>query len=378
MSDRLFPLGEPVSEEDIVGREEFLNSLEMRLANGQNIMLAGPRRIGKTSLALQAIRRLKSKGYYVAFVDLFRLSSKQEFAQVMINACLANRSGITKTVSTLKDGLKKIAGTAKLRAKMQDLDIEFALDLMDKEIKADELLHYAFQLPDKLSKKDNKKLIVVFDEFQEVIRIAGEDILKVMRSYFQMQEKVTYLFLGSKEGLMNTIFGDKKQAFYRFATMLPIPPITNDAWEKYIRRKFEDNKIMLNSMSIDELLRLSGGHPQDTMLLCNEIYYVMLESRANQLTIDFVKMGYKRALLTLSAIFDAILDELGKFPNVMLVLVSLAKGRRIYSLNKHPQEIKNAIDLLAKKAIIEKTERGKYKFVEPMFQDYLLNKIEVF
>jgi len=199
-----------------------------------------------------------------------------------------------------------------------------------------------------------------------------------MRSYFQMQEKVTYLFLGSKEGIMSTIFGDKKQAFYRFATMLPIPPISNEAWEKYISRKFEDNKITVTNMSISELLKLSGGHPQDTMLLCNEIYYAMLEAGANRLTVDFVKIGYKRALLTLSTIFDELLDELRKFPNVMPVLRSLAKGDRIYSLNKHPQEIKNAVDILLKKAIIEKIDRGKYQFVEPMFQDYLLNKIEVF
>jgi len=124
-------------------------------------------------------------------VDLFRLASKQELAQAIINACLANRSGISKTTAALKDGLKRITGTAKLTAKMQDLDIEFALDLINKKNKEDELLNYAFQLPETIAKKDKKKLILVFDEFQEVIRIAGEDILKVMRSYFQVQENVT-------------------------------------------------------------------------------------------------------------------------------------------------------------------------------------------
>ncbi|WP_053006276.1 hypothetical protein [Desulfosporosinus acididurans] len=77
---------------------------------------------------------------------------------------------------------------------------------------------------------NKKHMILVFDEFQEVIRIAGEDALKVMRSYFQAHQNVAYLFLGSKEGMMNTIFGDKRQAFYRFATILPIPSIPSEAW----------------------------------------------------------------------------------------------------------------------------------------------------
>ena len=56
MPGKLFPLGGPVSEKDIVDREDFLVSLETRLSEGQSIMLAGPRRIGKTSLALEVLR----------------------------------------------------------------------------------------------------------------------------------------------------------------------------------------------------------------------------------------------------------------------------------------------------------------------------------
>jgi len=36
-----------VSEDDIIDRELFLEGLTRRLSDGQNILLAGPRRIGK-------------------------------------------------------------------------------------------------------------------------------------------------------------------------------------------------------------------------------------------------------------------------------------------------------------------------------------------
>lgn len=377
MPGRLFPLGGPVSEKDIVDREDFLVSLGTRLLEGQSIMLAGPRRIGKTSLALEVLRRLKAKGIYVAFVDLFRYNTKKELSLAIIDACLKNRSGISKTTTALKDGLKKITGGAKLTATVQDLEVAFGFPSENRS--DDELFNYALQLPEILAKRDKKHIVLVFDEFQEVIRIAGEDALKVMRSYFQMQEGVAYLFLGSKEGMMNTIFGDKRQAFYRFATILPIPPIPTEAWKEYLSRKFLEQKIAVNDRSLSEIIYFSGGHPQDTMLLCSEVYYALLEAGEGKLTLDFVRTGYTRALLTLSPVFDELLDELGKTTNVRHVMTSIAKGLRIYSgHNSNPNEIKRAVDILIEKAVIEKSSRGSYYFVEPMLKNYLINKIDIY
>jgi hypothetical protein len=377
MPGGLFPLGGPVSKKDIVDREDFLVSLGTRLSEGQSIMLAGPRRIGKTSLALEVLRRLKTKDSYVAFVDLFRYNTKRELALAIIDACLENRSGISKTTAALKDGLKRITGGAKLTAKVQDLEVAFGLPSESRS--DDELFNYALQLPEILAKRDKKHIVLVFDEFQEVIRIAGEDTLKVMRSYFQMQEGVAYLFLGSKEGMMNTIFGDKRQAFYRFATILPIPPIPTEAWKEYFSRKFLEQKIVVNDRSFSEILDFSGGHPQDTMLLCSEVYYALLEAGEDKLTLDFVRTGYNRALLTLSPVFDELLDELGKTTNVRHVLTCIIKGLRIYSgHNSNPNEIKRAVDTLIAKAVIEKSSRGSYYFVEPMLKNYLINKIDIY
>jgi hypothetical protein len=377
MPGRLFPLGGPVSEKDIVDREDFLVSLGTRLSEDHSIMLAGPRRIGKTSLALEVLRRLKIKDNYVAFVDLFRYNTKRELALAIIDACLENRSGISRTTVAMKEGLKKITGAAKLTAKVQDLEVAFGLPGESRS--DDELLTYALQLPEILAKKDKKHIVVVFDEFQEIIRIAGEDILKVMRSYFQRQEGVAYLFLGSKEGMMNTIFADKRQAFYRFATILPIPPIPTEAWKEYLSRKFLEKRIAVNDSSISEILVFSGGHPQDTMLLCSEVYYALLEAGEENLTLDFVRTGYTRALLTLSPVFDELLDELGKTTNIRHVLIGLAKGSHVYSGYKgNPNEIKRAIDMLLEKAVIIKYDRGSYYFVEPMLKDYLIDKINVY
>lgn len=53
----------------------------------------------------------------------FVITQKENYP--IINDCLENRSGISKTTTALKDGLKKITGSANLTAKLQDLEVAF-------------------------------------------------------------------------------------------------------------------------------------------------------------------------------------------------------------------------------------------------------------
>ncbi|MHB1651872.1 MAG: AAA family ATPase, partial [Desulfitobacteriaceae bacterium] len=313
---------------------------------------------------------LKKKGLYVAAIDFFRVSTKRELATAIIDACLENRTGIQKTLDALKGGIKTVTNATKLAMKLKGL--EFSLTLPGKETSDDLLLSYALDLPEKLAIVDKKQIIVVFDEFQDAARIVGDEVFKLMRSHFQVHTKANYLFLGSKEGVMNNIFGGPDQAFYRFATILPLPPISSLAWSEYIEKKFEERGIRCNDQAIREIIKISGGHPQDTMLVCSETYYLLLETGEKRLAIDSVQLGTTRALASLTPVFDGILDELGAAKRI---LTRLIQKLSIYEKGSHPTETKRMIDRLISKGIIEKTDRGTYVFVEPMLKEYLLKNI---
>lgn len=370
MPNTLFPLGGPVPENDIVDRENFLKSIQTRLSDGQNIMLTGPRRIGKTSLALETLRQLKKNGFYGASIDFFRLSTKRELATAIIDACLENRTGIQKTMEALKGGIKTVTSATKLAMKLKGL--EFSLTLPNKETSDDYLLSYALDLPEKLALADKKQIVVVFDEFQDASRIVGDSVFKIMRSHFQVHMKANYLFLGSKEGIMNNIFAGPEQAFYRFATILPLPPITVSAWTKYIRDKFEGQGILCKDRIVEEIIRTTGGHPQDTMLVCSETYYLLLETGEKSLSVEAIQLGTTRALAALTPVFDGILDELGSSKRI---LTRVIQNLSVYEKGTHPNEIKRMIDNLINKGIIEKAERGNYIFVEPLLKEYLIRNM---
>lgn len=369
MPGKMFPIGGPVSDQDIVDREEFISSLKTRLADGQSIVLAGPRRIGKTSLAHEILRRMKKEGFYTASVDFFRLSDRLEFATALINACLENRTGVKRTLEALRDRAKAVVGAARMAVKIEDLELNFGFSHGEPD--ENTILNRALELPEILAERDDRPMVVLFDEFQDAAHVAGEDIYKKMRSYFQHHKRVSYLFLGSKEGMMKTLFGNRREAFYRFAVILPIPSIPEDAWVDYITKKFAGQNIEIDHETAREIVRKTGGHPQNTMLVCSEIYYALLETEKNHITPGIMRTGFDRALLRLSQVYDETLDELGRRPYVRQVLKRIATGNKVYTQKANPNEIKRAVDYLLEKGVLEKYGRGSYGFVEPLFREYV-------
>src|SRR6266567_588356 len=92
-SDRLWPTS-IVPAEDLVGREPVIADIVARLRSGRSVMLAGPRRLGKTSVAEEVLRRLAEAGAVTASLDFFALTSKSEVADSLARQLLAHSHGL--------------------------------------------------------------------------------------------------------------------------------------------------------------------------------------------------------------------------------------------------------------------------------------------
>ncbi|MFZ5898028.1 MAG: ATP-binding protein, partial [Bacillota bacterium] len=69
--------------------------------------------------------------------------------------------------------------------------------------------------------------------------------------------------------------------------------------------------------------------------------------------------------------FTEILDELGKSAHMREVICRLAADSRPYKSGIHPSSVARTLDRMVEKGVIEKVTRGQYRFVEPMFKDYV-------
>ncbi len=76
----IFPAGRPVVGNLLIGRDALLDELGNILTIGQSVVLIAPRRYGKTSVALEILKRFKNKAYFIADIDIFDVTDKRHLA----------------------------------------------------------------------------------------------------------------------------------------------------------------------------------------------------------------------------------------------------------------------------------------------------------
>ena len=359
---------------DLVGRETYIRRIGERLWDGNHVLLAGPRRIGKTSIILEVLRRLHRRGALTAYVDCLGATDVRGLGERLVDALLENVSGAERSF----EHAKAIAAGVRPSVKVKYEHVEIALDLA-REKNDQRFFDGALDLPRTLAARTGKRVIVVFDEFQAAGRL-GPRVFDVMRSRFQAQRGVAYAFLGSEEGILEQLFSEKGRAFYRFAVPIDLADagghrfgIAPDDWLEYIREKFAQKKITIDDASVDRMLDATGGHPQDTMQLCAALYYLMRDSGARVVSAEHVAVAYEQALRELERPFALHWTELAGGKYLQQVAKRIAHGAVLYAAESGiPRpEVLRALEALRARGLVTRLGRGKYDFVEPMFGEYV-------
>src|SRR4029078_11764380 len=97
-----FPVGGPVPSSDLVGREAYIRRITERLTDGNHVLLAGPRRIGKNSLILEVLRRLRRKGALTAYVDCLGATDIRGLGERLVDALLPDVSRAERSFADRK------------------------------------------------------------------------------------------------------------------------------------------------------------------------------------------------------------------------------------------------------------------------------------
>jgi len=370
-------VGGPVPSADLVGRETYIRRIGERLADGNHVLLAGPRRIGKTSIILEVARRLRRKGALTAYVDCLGATDIRGLGERLVDALLENVSGAERSF----EQAKAIAAGVRPSVKVKYEHVELALDLA-REKNAHRFFEGALDLSRALAARTGKRVVVILDEFQAAGRL-GPRVFDVMRARFQAQRGVAYVFLGSEEGILEQLFSEKGHAFFRFAVPIDLADagghrfgIAPDDWLEYIREKFAAKKVAIDDAGVDRLLDATGGHPQDTMQVCAALYYLMRDAGQRRVTADHVAIAYEQALRELERPFALHWAELGTQKYLQQVAKRIAHKAVLYAADAEggtvPRpEVLRALAALQERGLVVRLGRGRYDFVEPMFGEYV-------
>lgn len=358
---------EVVPEHDLVGRKSLTASIEGELKAGRSVLLAAPRREGKSSVAREVMRHLhQDDRYLTASLDFFRLTTKRQCADELVRQLLEQSKRLGARVKRLVDAARDRVPDFEPHFKL--LEMELGIRVSSRDVNEEEAFRNALQMPERLAEKEDRRVVVLMDEFQDAGKNLGQDTYRVMRSYFQEQPRTKQLFAGSHQSLLRALFAKGNSALLRYAVEVPLPPIRGTDWAEYIVRKFDYIDVTCSPVLALQLVEATGGHPADTMAACSQLTTLLREQRASAVTADLLVTALAMTRVSLRLIFDEIWSELGSVANARLIAQRLASGQPLSHGLKGAQTSR-ALAVLVDKGLVDRTQ-GQWRFREPLFQDY--------
>ncbi|GHV51709.1 ATPase [Bacteroidia bacterium] len=342
------------------------------LSGGNNLVLYAPRRFGKTSLVFKAIEKLEKQGFICIYFDFMPVFSPESFVRLYAKALSSKQTNLEKFAQTFASIIKNIRPLLSFNAEgSPEFSIDFAGSTVDEM-----LISQLLDMPEKIAGTD-KRVLVFFDEFQEVEKLNGMNFEGLLRSKIQQQCNVNYLFFGSKTHLLKEMFNNKKRAFYNAASQMSIGALPEEDTITYLQSRFAASAITLDTKTAQYIIRVAANIPHYIQMMAAEIWQYMVNS-FQTVTKEIVDDCAKRLLALKNDYYMELFDNQSKSKKQLLQALRL-NSKNIFStayIATHRLSgvttLQRAVKGLIMDGTIEKMN-DEYFITDPFFKLFLAN-----
>jgi uncharacterized protein len=369
-----FRFGALARDEAFTDRDDEVAELLADARNGQDVVIFAPRRFGKTSLVDRVQQRLVRDKVLVGQVNLMKAPTKEKLAEKLASVVYDDIAGpLTRAkdfTARIFRGLR-INPTVNMDPQTGALGFSFAAGHQAEDV--DATLERLFELVAEVAADRDRTALLVLDEFQEIIEI-DRDLPKLLRSVFQEQPDVAHFYLGSRRHMMQRIFNDENEPFWRSAKQLELGPIPAAPFAAFIAERFAGTGRKVDPAVVERVLAVTGGHPYATQELC----YFLWEQTPGRQTANAARLdaALERVLRSEHTHFSLLWDRASA--NQKLVLQALAREpghplaeqyRRRHGL-RPVSSTQKAIEALARDEVVGR-ERGRTWIAEPFLSEWI-------
>lgn len=361
-----------VQRKDFCNRDAEIKDLLRYARNGDNVILFSPRRYGKSSLIKIVLERLEKEGFVAVYVDLFPITSEQDFISRFSSGLL---KGIGRGVDPRNLGerianlFKRMIPSIEVKPNGYALTVKFD-QTVETGLLLDDLMEglYGYVERKKL------KACIALDEFQEITELPdSKKIEGILRSHSQLHKEIAYFYVGSRRRILNDMFLNKSRPFYKSAFSYALREVDKVEFVEYIGKRFKNTGKTCREAIAEKLYDLVRGYPYYVQKLAS-IAWDASEKECNSKVLDAAyhvlvtmeTIDFEGIWSGLTLIQKAVLKAIAKEPTVS------PYGREF--LEKHRLSIggtQRAIKALFSKDLIEKDDKSIYRLTDPVMEAWL-------
>ncbi len=362
--------GSPVTGSRFVGRKKEKEQILQLLSNGQNVVLIAPRRFGKTSLTLEIMNQLNKTKQYHAYIDIFSIPNMEVLSSTIVKEVLKNKK-LANVFNKIKNSASSMISNAQFKTTVQNF--EFLIDFADKDTDHWKLLENSINFIDRFAKKNNRHIFCFFDEFGDINKLDGNQIVKTFRANLQMHKNAIYLLSGSYESVMHSMFVNKSAPFYRFARIINLDFIAKEDFFNYYQKVISKEKIIFQDAYLSEILLFTKGHPYYSQLaLQTIIIHYKIDGQFPSIN------GLKKELMSIERNYlEKVWEDIRNNKENLQTLIELVKSSKgIYSALKNKKvNVARAINSLERQGFLFKREKSGYELTDPLFEAWIVHNI---
>ncbi|HET9214254.1 MAG TPA: ATP-binding protein [Gaiellaceae bacterium] len=371
-----FTFGALALDRAFTDRERELRELAADMRNGQDVLVYAPRRYGKSSLVLRAAQEAIRDGLLVAYCDLMKTPTKERLAAALAKTVYRDLSGaVGGTLERAANLFRGLRVVPTMEVDPTDASLRFTFHAARRRADIDDTIEALLALPGEIAAERERRVVLVFDEFQEIVSL-DPAFPNLLRAVFQEQPEVAHVYLGSKRHVLERIFEDRNEPFWRSAKRLEIGPIEPSAFAPFLRARFDATEKGIDDEALDRVLDATGGHPYGTQ----ELAYFLWElvPRGHFARLADVETAVEQALRSEHNHFAKLWDDAPHAQRLVMLALADEPTRSPYAaayaeahdLPPKPA-LQRAIGALVSKEVAGRDPEGVYRIVEPFFADWL-------
>lgn len=243
----------------VIGRGGDIDEMERRLQEGIHTMLAGERRIGKTTVCDAVCARMRTAGAEVIAIEVPERSDATVLLQQIVDQCtrvslVSSGRRVARVVRPLVERLLSEQGIP--------LDLSELGAARHRTVSSRTIL----SLPKSIAAESGSRVVLFLDELQRATSYAdGTQLLGDLVDIYSGATDVVLLIDGSDERVLNAMLGSPIH-FGKLCDRLKLAPtIPQTTWPEPLRERFAAAGLRIDGDALELLLRHGGGRPYETM-----------------------------------------------------------------------------------------------------------------
>ena len=229
-------------------RDKEIEQLRLSLFNGRNTVLLSLRRMGKTGLIKHLFHQLEpNKDIHTFYFDIMNTHTIEEFVNKLADTVLGTFSTKSKR---LYDNVFKFFTHLN---PILSFDAQTGAPSIELKPHSEEHAKTSIvKIFDYLEKQD-KRIYIAIDEFQQITNYENKSFEAFLRSHIQHLNNVSFIFSGSQQHILISMFASYSRPFYQSSDFLKLERIPKDIYASFIVQKFKETK---KNILIEDVLQL--------------------------------------------------------------------------------------------------------------------------